>query len=564
MNLRAVADPRNRRLVSGLVVGAFLLTHFANIGLGLVSTAAMDAATPFLMAPWRSPPGTLLLMGALALHFGLALRALYGRRTLRMGFREGAQLGLGLAIPFLLASHVVVTRIEPSLTGHGLDFTDEVRNLWVRAPLKGLLQVLLLLGVWSHACLGLWFWLRTKRWFPRASAPLLALAIMVPLLALLGFAEAGKEVATLVPPAAAPAGPGPGPDPADITTALWALLAALIGGVLGLRGLRQWRTRHARIRITYPDGQVVLVARGWSVLEASRVARVPHASMCGGRGRCSTCRIRVYAGLDLQPPPGPLERATLNRFKAKPEVRLACQLRPTHDLTVFPVFASARAMPAGPGAEVPAAASHERELAILFCDLRGFTRRAEQALPFDTVFLLNRYFEVVGEAVAAAGGYLDKFIGDGALALFGLDVPPEQACRQALAAAAGIARGLEQLNEHLAAGLADPLRIAMGLHTGSAIVGQMGYGHAVGLTAIGDGINVASRLEGAAKEFDAEAVVSVDLVRRAGLDPSAHPRREIVVRGRRAPVSGLLIAEAARLDGLLPLVGAASGLVTRG
>ena len=196
-------------------------------------------------------------------------------------------------------------------------------------------------------------------------------------------------------------------------------------------------------------------------------------------------------------------------------------------------------MPAELFASAPASASQERELAILFCDLRGFTRRAEQSLPFDTVFLLNRYFEVVGEAVQQAGGYLDKFIGDGALALFGLDADPPTACRQALAAAAGIAHRLEDLNAVLSGGLAEPLRVAMGLHADTAIVGQMGYGAAVGLTAIGDGINVASRLEGAAKEFDAEAVVSLELARKAGVDLSSHPQHEITVRGRNAPVHAL-------------------------
>ena len=92
----------------------------------------------------------------------------------------------------------------------------------------------------------------------------------------------------------------------------------------------------------------------------------------------------------------------------------------------------------------------------------------------------------------------------------------------------------------------------MGLHADTAIVGQMGYGAAVGLTAIGDGINVASRLEGAAKEFDAEAVVSVELARKAGLDLSSHPQHEITVRGRNAPVHALVVTDAATLAGPVP------------
>ena len=227
-------------------------------------------------------------------------------------------------------------------------------------------------------------------------------------------------------------------------------------------------------------------------------------------------------------------------------MRLACQLRPTHDVTVMPIYAVSPAVAAGTAPRL-GAASQERDLAVLFCDLRGFTRRAELWLPFDTVFLLNRYFEMVGAAVDGSGGYLDKFLGDGALALFGLTCEPEDACRQALDAAGRIARGLEGLNAQFAAELSEPLRIAIGLHLGPAVVGDMGYGQAIALTAVGDGINVASRFEGEAKERDVEAVISAEVLRRAGMDPSRYEAHAITVRGREAPVDAVLVTDAARL-----------------
>jgi len=547
--LRGAVNARSLRLWSGLVLGLFLLMHFSNIGLGLISTGVMDAAAPWLMAPWRTPPGTALLSSALLAHFCLALKALYRRQTLRMSRREAAQLALGLLIPFLLVPHVVVARIEPDMTGHAIHFHDLVRSMWIKAPLKGLQQAVVLVVAWSHGCLGLWFWLRTKVWFPRFASFLFAGALLVPVLALLGFTEAGKQLAASpVDFDAAPPFPG-WVGSAVMTLALYGLFAGAILAVLAARLLRMWNGRHSRIRVTYPDGQVITVPAGYSILEASRLAQIPHASMCGGRGRCSTCRIRVPSNLHLQPGPGAQEQATLARFKAKPGIRLACQLRPTHDIAVFPIFMPAPTSSAVPRGSTLPTASHERELAILFCDLRGFTRRAEQWLPFDTVFVLNRYFEVVGEAVGNAGGYLDKFIGDGALALFGLNAPAEVACRQALDAAARIAQGMERLNMQLESEQTEPLRIAMGLHAGPAIVGDMGYGQAVGLTAIGDGINVASRLEGAAKEFDVEVVLSSDLARRGGIDPSAYEQRLISVRGRVAPVQALVVREAFVLAG---------------
>jgi adenylate cyclase len=190
---------------------------------------------------------------------------------------------------------------------------------------------------------------------------------------------------------------------------------------------------------------------------------------------------------------------------------------------------------------VRAGRGQEREIAVLFCDLRGFTGLSEKRLPFDTVFLLNRYFEVVGHAVEEAGGHLDKFVGDGALALFGLTSDTVQAARQATAAAIAIAHGVETLSRTYASELDRPLAIAMGLHAGPAIVGEMGYGGATTLTAVGDTLNIASRLEGLAKDLDAELVISDDVARRAALDLYGRERRSLPIRGRSTPVTAWIL-----------------------
>jgi adenylate cyclase len=194
-----------------------------------------------------------------------------------------------------------------------------------------------------------------------------------------------------------------------------------------------------------------------------------------------------------------------------------------------------------------AARGQEREIAVLFCDLRGFTSLAEKRLPFDTVFILNRYFEVVGHAIEEAGGHVDKFVGDGVLALFGLSTSPGQASRQAVEAALLIRRGIAALNESFASELDRPLQVAMSLHTGPAIVGEMGYGQATSLTAVGDTLNAGSRLEGLAKEVDAELVISDDLAGRAGLDLVGHDRRTLTMRGRSTPITAWIISDAGEM-----------------
>lgn len=172
----------------------------------------------------------------------------------------------------------------------------------------------------------------------------------------------------------------------------------------------------------------------------------------------------------------------------------------------------------------------------MFCDMRGFTALSDRRLPYDVVFLLNRYFAIIGEAVETAGGRVDKFIGDGALAIFGLENSPDMACRQALAAARAILADVHQLSEELSGELQGQLKVAIGIHVGPAIVGSMGYGAAIGLTAVGDTVNIGSRLESAAKDLDAEIVISEAAARRSRLDFSGFELRELEIRGRAKPL----------------------------
>ena len=496
---------REVRLASGLVLGAFLLTHFGNHALGLVSVEAMEQGREWFEGLWRNPLGTILLYGSLLLHFALALEALYRRHTLRMPLQEAAQLALGLSIPFLIIPHVVGTRIELLLTGREVGYPDMIRTIWITSPRERPPA-----GCGACGRMGA----RLPRHSLLAAPEALVSALFAPALhrraSCAGSGPAwvrrgGQEIAAepeRFPPGLAPAS---GQDLlTEIRMGLYLAFAAVIGATLAARAVRPYRSWSTRVRITYPEGRIVTIPRGFSVLEASRMAGIPHISVCGGRGRCSTCRVRVIEGLDAQPAPTPQEGTTLARIKAGPDVRLACQFQPTDDLTIVPILATSRRRMSRAFGGSRAAAAQEREIAVLFCDLRDFTRLTERRLPFDTVFILNRYFEVVGHAVEESGGHLDKFVGDGALALFGLTTPAQEGSRQAVDAALRISKGVERFNETYASELERPLRIAMGLHAGPAIVGEMGYGHATGLTAVGDTLNVASRLEGLAKDLDAE------------------------------------------------------------
>jgi adenylate cyclase len=276
----------------------------------------------------------------------------------------------------------------------------------------------------------------------------------------------------------------------------------------------------------------VVVQRGTTILDASRAAGIPHASVCGGRGRCSTCRVRVTKGAEHLPPPSEEESRVLERVRAGPGVRLACQSRPRGDVEVVPLLPPGATPRAAYTSGEDVTHGHEEEIAILFADLRAFTALASKKLPFDVVFLLNRYFRAMGTAVEEAGGRVDKFIGDGVMALFGIGRGPGEGCRQALDAARRMSEKLEQVNTLLAHDLEAPLRIGVGIHVGPTIVGEMGFGRVTSVTAIGDAVNTASRLEALTKDYACQLVVSEAVAEHAKVDMSDFASHQIMVRGR--------------------------------
>jgi adenylate cyclase len=317
-----------------------------------------------------------------------------------------------------------------------------------------------------------------------------------------------------------------------IRDAILAVYAGVLTFVLLARGIRTMAEQtRGTIRLSYPGGRVVKVPKGTSVLEASQRHNIPHASVCGGRGRCSTCRIRVMDGKDGRsvPRPSEAEQAVLDRVGAIPGVRLACQLRPKRDLAVIPLFPP-HPLPRQARRVERAQSGEERFIVAMFVDLRGSTRLAEERLPYDTVFIINRFLGAVGNAVRETGGSVNQFLGDGMMALFGLETDPTTARRQALRAVDAIAAHVDALNRMLAPDLGQTLRYGIGLHAGMAIVGEMGDETDARFTALGDTVNVASRLQGLTKPLDCIAIVSEAVYNAAQI--SAQSLQELAVDGR--------------------------------
>lgn len=517
---------RRLRLWSGFVLFAYVTCHLVNHAFGIRSIEAMQAAGDILLDPWQTLPGLTLLYGALLLHAGLGLRAFWRRRHLRIPLLEKTQLLLGLAIPLLLLGHAATVRYAETVYDLPIGFDRVIYQLWVVSPAVGApKQLLLMLVVWLHGCIGMRGWLRTRPWYEGAVPALTALATVVPLLAVIGFVNAGLDMRDYARanPALLPThvidvgGTEQALQFADVGRVVDRLTLGyimLLGGIAALRAARDWHaTRFRALRITYPAGRVVTVPIGFSVLEASRWAGIPHASVCGGRGRCSTCRVDVIAGGEDLPPPASAEQKLLSSIGAPASVRLACQIRPERDIAVLPlVHADTIGLAGQGGIGLPSGGRRETRVAALFVDLRQSTRLSDDRLPYDALFIVERYIKVVSTAVRDWDGHVTNIAGDGIMSVFGTGGSSEGAARDAFRAAEALWRGLDALNLELGRELSEPLRFGIGLHLGVAVVGLRWDGGMEGMPFLGDTGNVAARLESETKRLDSILVASREAV----------------------------------------------------
>src|SRR5450631_1769752 len=551
---------RQVRLASGLVLFAYLLSHFLNHALGNISLDALAAGVYYHVAFWQFPPVGMVFYASALVHTGLGIWALYERRQFRWKAIEPLQLVLGLSIPALIITHIVGVRLGQTLFGHDKLYPQVFFAYWIVWPPKMWLMYAVVIIAWIHGCIGLNFWLRMKPFYQSAGPFLLGAAVLVPTLAILGLYQGGRSVvdSDSVEWRAENLSQDKVGTPAE-QAVLGSIEDYFLVGYLGLLGLvllgKGARALHERrggmITLSYGDGRTVRVPKGLSVLEASLRNNVPHASVCGGRARCSTCRIRVIGDSGALPQPSPREAFVLDRVGADdPSIRLACQLRPAGDLSFFQLFMP-HAMSANAHASQPHRIGQERYLVSLFVDMRGSTKLAEKQLPFDTVFIVNRFLAAVSQAVIACGGQPNQFVGDGMLALFGLSADPQTACRQAIRAAGMIAVNVEQLNVLLSHDLREPIRVGIGVHGGEVIVGDIGYRDHMVFTALGDAVNVAARLQDMTKILACEAIISEEVRVTAGLGADGLPEQEVAIRGRSEPMIVRTVINASALSALV-------------
>ncbi len=312
----------------------------------------------------------------------------------------------------------------------------------------------------------------------------------------------------------------------------WSIHLALVLLPFAARSVRNWHYHRRRPpMLVHPNGRTVAVHPGATVLETLRENGIPHASVCGGRARCTTCRILVTNGLDRIPVASGLEAKALARIGATPGMRLACQIRPTSDISVMPLLAADAN--AADGTVRGGLKGSERLITVVFVDMRGSTTLGEAKLPYDVLFILNQFFHEMTKALVATNGHYSQFTGDGLMALYGLNAAdPAIGAADAVRGAREMLTRLDQLNHQLREDLPEPLRIGIGIHHSTAIVGAMGPPRSQILTAIGDTVNTCARLESLTKEYDGLVIISRPAAEAAGLNLTGHELHQAPVKGR--------------------------------
>ena len=179
-------------------------------------------------------------------------------------------------------------------------------------------------------------------------------------------------------------------------------------------------------------------------------------------------------------------------------------------------------------------AGETREICVMFLDIRNFTSAARERRPAEVVEFLNGTFAFMIEAVDRHGGFINKFLGDGFMAVFGAPLDDVRAVEHAVAAARDI---LAEIGRR---GLADgpwPLQVGIGLHAGPAVIGNVGSPRRKEFTAIGDTVNLASRLEQLNKEFASQLLVSETVMAVLGpANATATPLGDLPIKGYAAAI----------------------------
>ncbi len=278
------------------------------------------------------------------------------------------------------------------------------------------------------------------------------------------------------------------------------------------------------------EDKIIYAEKNKTILQISLENQIPHVHACGGNAKCSTCRIMVISGEENLSPPEELEKQLSLKKGFHKKIRLACQTKVWGDIKIKRLVRDE--------IDEELAISNnftgrELSIAILFADIRNFTNFSEKHLAYDVVHILNRFYKKMGDAILNYEGYIDKFMGDGILALFGInDKNNQKKCQNALFSAIEMLDYLQEINVYLKQNFGEEFRIGIGLHFGTAIIGELGHPEKKQTTAIGDSINFTSRLEKLTKKIKSPILVSEEFKKILNIEEYIEKEYIVSIRGK--------------------------------
>ena len=558
---------RKLRIFSGLILFVYACTHLLNHSVNILSIPAGDyIKETYFHFLWKNPIGTVLLYGSFLTHIPLGFYDLMKRKSFKISGKEWIQIIFPILGFFFILHHVssafITTRIFDKKITYEFGFSDMIFGESSGGIIGTAIFVsVFVIFIWVHGVMGINTLLRYNiRSYQKYVKYFYTIYIGIPVLGIFGFWSGLKEQSLL---SYAKSLQGDKNFLISIinevipqeSNSLYMSVTAIIDnyypvfvlGIILIAVSNVVRAKYfGRIKIQYPGSETVTISKGTTILEASRIANIPHQSVCGGKGRCTTCRVKVISAQDSLPPPNTYEKRALDRIGLEENIRLACQLRPSSDLSIIPLVNPQNSLEKA--ANPKALSGKEKETAILFIDLRNFTKLSEKNLPYDVVYILNKYYSVCGKIIESNFGRLDKFIGDGIMAIFDVSDGIEENCRNAVKAASQISENMKSLNGQMKIEFSEDIRFGMGIHAGDTIVGLMGYGKKFSETAVGDNVNVASRLEELSKKYACELVISQYVAEKANLNLDKFNSDLVEIRGRKENLEIFPIHNAAEIQ----------------
>ena len=263
--------------------------------------------------------------------------------------------------------------------------------------------------------------------------------------------------------------------------------------------------------VNYLDiNQTFEVSTNQNLLSVSIDNQIPHLHECGGNARCTTCRIRIVDGHKNLSKPTEREKEMSNNLDWGPSVRLACQCNVIKgDVSIERLLWSSPEITALQLETVPKGVAEEREVAILSCDMRGFTNITSKQMSFDTAHMLDRFYTALGDPILLNNGIIYQYVGDEIIGLFGVGGgDAETQCLNATRAAIGMRFAAERLNRYELSSFDVNLKIGIGITYGKAFLGHLGHPKQRQFAVIGDPMNMASRIQSATKEMTSNIVIS--------------------------------------------------------